>query len=58
MLIPSLFLPKENNSQHLSSKSNAKAMGMLMILINYPERHWYGIGLKMHFKKQNLQIPV
>lgn len=31
MLIPSLFLPKKRNSEHLSSKS----MGMLIVLINY-----------------------
>lgn len=48
MLIPSLFLPKQRNSEHLSSKS----MGMLMVLINYLDRHWYAIGLKMHHENK------
>jgi hypothetical protein len=49
MLIPSLFLPKENNSEHMPSKSNTEAMSRLTTLINYLERQWYEIGLKNAF---------
>lgn len=53
MLIPSLFFPKQRHSEHMSSKS----MGMLMVLINYLERHWYAIGLKMHCENKIQQPP-